>query len=291
MKTAYHWIRACRVHQWVKNTFVLAPLLFSGRLGDPEAVMRGIGAFFSFCFLSSSIYLFNDVMDRERDRLHPKKMKRPIAAGLISVPAAIVVGVFLLVGSVTAAFAIDWRFGAIALTYVANNIAYTFVLKHKVIADVISISLGFILRFVGGAFAIDAELARFFMVTTFSLSLFLAFGKRRTEVAQLGEQARSARPVMLSYDIPKLNASLAMTCTLTIMSYLLYVTAPETVARHGTNALIVTTPIVVYGLLRYMFKVMEGSGGGPTEIILKDKILVLTGALWLLTVMICLYAI
>jgi len=284
------WLKQLRPHHWVKNVFILAPLVFSGGLADPEAVTRAALFFASFCMLASAVYVFNDVLDRERDREHPKKRHRPIAAGRIGLAQAWTGSLLLVAGGLAVAASLGWKPLLVAAVYIANNVAYCLVLKTKVVADALSISIGFMLRFIGGAFAIGVEPSRWLMVCGFALSLFLAFGKRRAELVQMGERAGTSRPVLLVYDPAKLDSALSVANALSILSYLLFVTDPEGGGRYGDGVLVYTLPLVVYCLIRYMFKAVEGAGTGPVEILLKDRAFVAAGALWFVIVLIALYA-
>ena len=283
------WVKELRPQHWLKNIFVFAPGLFSGQILNLSKSILLIEAFVAFSILASAVYLFNDVMDIQKDRMHPIKKDRPIAAGIITTQSAVVVSVILCAAGIYLSYTINSYFLLIVVMYLLNNVAYSVIVKEKVIADILSISIGFMLRFIGGAFAIDVDYSRWFLVCSFSLSLFFAFGKRRTEVQAIGEGITSTRRVLESYSIEKLDMCLAMTCALTITTYMMFTTAPETIALHKSKALIYTVPIVVYSLLRYMYKVIEGKGSGPVEILVTDKAFILSGIVWLLMTFTILY--
>jgi len=291
LKIMFLWLQELRIHHWVKNLFVFAPLIFSGNLRNLHAIKQSTLLFILFSFLSSSVYISNDLIDIKNDRQHPKKKNRPIAKGLIPKASAVIVSLLLMVMSLGMA----WKFSAIVffvlLAYLANNFLYSLYLKNKVIADVLSISIGFMLRFLGGSFAINEEPSRWLLVCGFSLSLFLAFGKRRAEIELLNHslKGRDIRATLEVYDKDKLNTALAVVNSICIITYLLFVTDPETISKHQSAKLIYTVPIVVYGLFRYMYKAQEGEGTGPVEIILKDKAFIGAILLWFGMIFLILY--
>lgn len=283
-------VRLCRPKQWAKNSFVLAPLLFSGALFQPSQWLLASIAFGCFCLLSSAVYCLNDALDAKADRAHPRKRLRPVASGRVSVAAAVLLSV-ALVGS---AVGIAWQtlplyFLVFAALYVANSVVYCWVLKHRAIVDVLCIAIGFVLRILAGCAAIAVEPSSWIVVCGFTLALLLGFGKRRLEVGML-RQATEFRPVLLSYSVEKLNLMLGITCSMCLMSYLLYTVSPETMHLHHTNKLVYSVPFVAYGVFRYLFKVQEGQHDGPVEVLLKDPVFTLNGLLWIGSIVIILYA-
>jgi 4-hydroxybenzoate polyprenyltransferase len=281
-------VRLCRPRQWAKNSFVLAPLLFSGRFSSLDFVVQSLAAFGVFCLFSSAVYVCNDVLDREADRQHPRKCRRPVAAGRVTPWAAFVLGCVLLVLGMAIGLVLPPRFVFFAGLYLANSLLYCFYLKNKAIADVMVIAAGFVLRLLAGCAAIVVVPSSWMLVCGFSLALVLGFGKRRTEVARLGIRTE-VRPALESYDVAKLDTLLAISTAITLLAYMLYTVAPETVARHGTHELIYSVPLVAYGLFRYLFKSQEGRGDGPTDILFQDRVFPLLGLLWVGTVAFILY--
>lgn len=285
------WFKEFRIHHWVKNIFVFVPLFFSGKFININDVLKSLYFFILFCLLSSSVYILNDIADLKKDQAHPTKKNRPIAAGQISPLAACIVAIILCSSGLSLAFLINLGALLFLLTYFGNNLLYILYLKHKVIADVISISIGFMIRFIGGAYVINVVPSRWLLVCGFALSLFLAFGKRRTELelinGNLNEKA--IRPALESYSKEKLNSALSVVNSLCILTYILYVTDPATINIHQSNQLIYTVPIVVYCLFRYMYKVQEGKGSGPIEIIFKDKAFIGAILSWCVLVFVILY--
>lgn len=281
-----NWLKAIRVKHWIKNFFVLAPFLANYRFGYNEYLFKSLVGFFLFSFLSSAVYLFNDVIDIESDRLHPEKKSRPIAAGNVSVKQAICVSLLLAIASLVTAYKLNYFFFLCLVGYTANNLLYSFWLKQKTVIDIISIAVGFVLRTYAGGVIIGITVTNWMITCVFCLSLLLGFGKRRTELENLQEEAKKTRKVHESYDIPKLNLLIGVSSSVTIVTYMLYSLAPETRALHNTDNIIFTTPLVVYCIFRYLLKIQEKDrGGGPVEIILRDKAFCIAGLLWLASLM------
>ena len=231
--------------------------------------------------------LFNDAIDAARDRAHPKKRHRPIAAGRITSSFAFLMASVLAVTAlVGGALAVSWQFAVVGALYVANNIVYSTWLKDKAIADVMSIAAGFVLRLVAGAVAIAVTPSAWLIVCGFNVSLLLGFGKRRTEVGL--EHAHSYRQSLSIYTAEKLDVLMAVSATLSIVTYMMYTLAPSTVRIHGTEQLIYTVPFVMYGVFRFVFKSHEGKGSGPVEILTSDWVFVLNGVLWVAAVLVIL---
>lgn len=277
--TLHDWLSSLRPKHWLKNAFVLAPVLFSEHYTEPRLVLAALGAFVIFCPLASAMYLINDVVDRASDARHPRKRLRPIAAGRIGIGSALAVAVVLMILGVTASLAYSPKFTFFVVVYLANTLLYTLWLKHKVILDVLLIAIGFVLRLEAGCAAISVAPTPWLIVCGFSLALVLGFGKRRAEIATADVPLR-ARPAMQSYDTAKLNIVLSTCTAVCLVAYMLFTVAPETIARHGTDRLMYTVPLVAYGLFRYLFKVMEGAGDGPTEILVSDPVFFITGLIW-----------
>lgn len=283
------WADQIRIKHWIKNVFVFSPLIFAEQFLELGPLLKSILSFVIFCLLASSIYILNDIIDIENDKNHPVKKHRPIASGDISKKNAWWVSFFICLFGFSLCSLSNLSFFIIAIFYVLNNLAYSLYIKNKVVADVISISIGFMLRFLGGAFVIEVEYSKWFLICAFSLSLFLSFGKRRTEIEMLGEGSLKTRLVFESYTKEKLDTALATACSMCILTYMLFAVDIETVEKHQTTLFVYTVPIVVYCLLRYMFKVQEGKGVGPVDILFKDKAFVLSGICWLIMSLLILY--
>lgn len=275
------FLEALRPHQWVKNLLVLAPLLFTKRVGETSAWGQALLAFACFCGAASAIYLLNDLRDREEDKRHPKKRLRPIPSGRLPVPAAW--GLFVAMLGATAALAAvldregHW-FMLWPASYLVLNIAYSFGLKRLVIVDCMCIALGFQLRVQAGAAAIAVEASHWLLLCTFFFALFLAFCKRYEELGRQVEASGQTRATMSDYSVAFLNMLIGPLAALSILSYALYTVSPETVARHGTDRLLYTVPIVTYGVFRYLFLVYRRSeGGDPASLLFRDLPLIVSG--------------
>jgi 4-hydroxybenzoate polyprenyltransferase len=276
-------VRAMRPRQWIKNGFVLAPLLFGRRLTDPHAVWDGVLAVAAFSLLAGALYVVNDVLDAPCDRLHPEKRRRPIAAGLLS-PSAALAGA---AASILLALGISVRLGTgfllVAGAYSGLTLLYSTLLKSVVIVDVMAIAAGFVLRVVGGAAAVRVEASHWLLICTFVLALFLGFTKRRQELVQAAGAAASQRPVLGEYSIGLLDQVNLVLMGTAVVCYMLYAVAPETVARFGTDKLLYGTVFVFYGLMRYLLLLgRPGARENPGEMLLKDRALTAAVAGWVL---------
>ncbi len=272
-------LRALRPQQWVKNVFVLAPAAFGQRFDETSIARVGV-AFGLFCAASSAVYLLNDVRDRDVDRLHPEKRRRPIAAGELGIPAA------LLSAAVLAAVALGgawFGLGSAATTlvlaaYVAIQVAYSLGLKRVVVVDVLAIASGFVLRLLAGGCAADVPQSQWILVCTIFVALFLALCKRRHEVVPLGIDAAEHREILADYPVALLDQLISALTAATIVGYTLYTVDARTARVYGLAHdgeappwLLATVPFVVYGLFRYLFLVHRRDGGGsPGETIGRD---------------------
>ncbi|HOV60539.1 MAG TPA: decaprenyl-phosphate phosphoribosyltransferase [Candidatus Hydrogenedentes bacterium] len=275
-------IRLLRPYQWTKNGVVLLPLVFAQEMGNPESVVRALAAAGVFCVLSCAVYVFNDLRDRELDRLHPDKRNRPLASGAVSVPLAIVLCGLLLASGMTGAVLLGGRFALVAGGYVTLMAAYSLGLKHLLLIDVLSVAMGFVLRATGGAVAIDVRFSNWLVVCTLFLALFLALGKRRHELAILDADAKEHRAVYDDYTVDFLDAMILLVAGAAMVCYTIYTCSQEVVSRVGTDKMYLTLPFVVYGLGRYLWLLRLGKDGGdPSRTLLRDYPLMLTVALWL----------
>lgn len=295
MSKAGYYIRAMRPLQWSKNFVVLAALIFSRNLFHPELAVRSLEAFGIFCMLSASIYIFNDLLDYERDRVHPVKSRRPIASGKVSRRGAIIFGVVLGAGGLVLASLLGWGFFRVGLVYYFLMIAYSLGLKHAVVLDVLMISIGFVLRAIAGVEVLKhieagVVISPWLLVCTLFLALFLGFSKRRHEITLLSEEAAKHRKSLDDYTVEYLDAIIAVVTAATLIAYSIYTIWPATVAKFETAGLIYTVPFVVYGLFRYMHLVIvRHKGGSPSEILVSDIPLVVDIVLWLVVAGLVLY--
>jgi 4-hydroxybenzoate polyprenyltransferase len=271
-----------RPEQWLKNGFVLAPIVFSGLIGDPDAWLRTLLAVAAFCAASSAVYLVNDVIDREADRSHPIKQNRPIASGDVSVTTALVVAVLLLTAAAVVSVWLGGWFPAVLAAYVSLVLLYSVLLKRAVFLDVLVVAAGFVLRVVGGAVAINVPVSRWILVVTYLLALYLALGKRRSELVLLGREAGTHRVVLGHYTLPMVDQAISVVLGATVVAYALYTVAPETVAKVGSEGMLATVPIVLYGLFRYLYLLHRHElGGSPTRALLTDRPLLVCVVVWL----------
>ncbi|HRC84205.1 MAG TPA: decaprenyl-phosphate phosphoribosyltransferase [Thermoanaerobaculia bacterium] len=278
-------LRTMRPVQWVKNLFVLAPLVFAHRLGETSWMLRALLAFCAFCAASSAVYLFNDLRDREEDRKHPTKRHRPIAAGTLSVPGALVAALALAGFALGSAWFLGGWFTLTLGIYLAVNLLYSVGLKHVVILDVMAVASGFVLRVIAGAMAIQAVISSWLVLCTTFLALFLAFSKRRHELVLLAEGAPDQRRVLTHYSPAFLDQMINVVTASAVIAYALYAVAPETVAKYGSEGLIFTLPMVLFGIFRYLYLTYQKtSDRNPTEVILRDWPFVVNVALWGLAV-------
>ena len=260
-------VREIRLKQWIKNFACLAGLIFSGRLFWLRSDLQSALGFLSFCFASSSVYILNDIIDREKDRQNPRTASRPIASGELSVGLAVAVLACLVVGSNAIAMILGSHCVLVVNAYLALNVVYSTRLKRAVIADVMCIAFGFVLRVLYGVYAVAAVPTPWIVLCMFFLALFLGFAKRRGELSSLAERTHLARPVLRKYSEAYLDTLLMVTATLAILCYAMF-----TVTAHKNPTLIVTIVPVVYCIFRYLLQVMMHSKGeSPNSILLTDK--------------------
>jgi 4-hydroxybenzoate polyprenyltransferase len=272
--------RTMRPKQWTKNVFVLAALVFDKKLFAPHFLFNALAAFGLFCAISSAVYLVNDLADVEKDRLHPAKRNRPLAAGQLAPGAAIVAALVLILASMVLSYLLDPQFAIIAGAYLLLMILYSFWLKNIVVIDVLTVAAGFVLRVAAGVVVVQA--ARFspwlYLCMVFG-ALFIAISKRRHELVLLNENANAHRSIFDEYNLALLDDMIRMVTASTAMAYSLYTfSAPN---LPGNHAMMLTIPFVLYALFRYMYLVqVKGKGGAPEDLILEDKPLLLAIALW-----------
>jgi len=263
-------LQSLRPAQWTKNLFVLAPLLFARRLSDPGAVGAALLAFACFCAAASAVYLFNDLRDRERDRAHPLKRHRPLASGRLAPGAAAAAALLLAAAAAAGAVRLGALFGLALGTYLAVNVLYTLALKRLVILDVMAIAAGFLLRVLAGAAAIAVAVSHWLLLCTGFLALFLGFSKRRHELL-LAPGAADGREVLAHYSPAFLDQMINVVTASTVVCYALYAVDAQTVAKFGSERLILTLPMVLFGIFRYLYLAYQVQDPrSPTEAILTD---------------------
>jgi len=275
-------LQALRPKQWTKNLLVFAGVVFSQHARDPVLLVRAVGGFVAFSLLASAVYIVNDLKDVDADRLHPKKRHRPIASGALSPAVAWTVVPLLLVAVAALCSWLGFGFLLVLAAYLASNVAYSFGMKHQVIMDVFLIASGFVLRAVAGVellkpVAPETQLSAWLLVCTFFGALFLAVSKRRRELMNAGSLAPDQRAVLGTYTPELLDRMLTIAAACTLMSYALYTIWPATVAKFGTEALIVTVPVVAYGVFRYLHLVrVSEMSEDPSLVLLADRPIQLT---------------
>lgn len=282
-------VRTMRPRQWVKNLFVLTPLVFAKELFSPAAAVRAFGGFAAFCLLASAVYFVNDLVDVLADRAHPVKRNRPIASGVLPTEAARHFAIVLVVVALGASVALGWAFLACAVVYLVQNLAYSLKLKKIAYLDVLSIAIGFELRVVSGSYAAQVPPSVYLLVVTFLLASFLGLGKRMHELNQ-GERAEKQRAALKAYDPRVLSALLYVTAAATLATYVVYTLDPSTRHMFGSDYLIVTAAFSVFGVLRFIHLVRRNvTAESPTEEMLRDKPFLVNLALWAVSIVAVIY--
>jgi 4-hydroxybenzoate polyprenyltransferase len=280
-----------RPRQWPKNAFVFVALLFDGKLFDPPSVLAVVEAFVLLCLMSGAVYLMNDVVDIESDRLHPIKKNRPLPSGRLSPRVAIGASILLAVASLVAGFFLSPGLAFILFLYLASQIAYTFKLKHVVLLDVLTIAAGFVLRIAAGVAVIEVErFSPWLYVFGGFLALFMALGKRRAELVLLGADAGNHRAILQDYNLDLIDRLQGIVTTSAVVAYSLYTFLAEGLPEN--HAMMLTIPFVLYGIFRYLYLIhILGEGGAPEEILLRDRPLQITLLLYGMMVFVALYLI
>ncbi len=285
MKKIWYLIVSMRPKQWTKNLVLFAGIVFSKRFTDPELVRLSLYGFIVFCGLSGAIYILNDLFDRERDREHPKKNTRPIAAGKIGPGLAAGFAVLLIVVLLPLSWTLGREFFLLAAAFVGVNLAYSVVFRNVVILDVIAISFSFLIRAGAGVAVLhpvlpDLEFSPWLWICTLFLSLFLAICKRRNEITHL-VAAGDHRVSLKDYSVTLLDQLVSLSATASIISYSIYTVWPSTVLKFGTKDLVYTIPFVVFGIMRYLFLVYSRhEGGDPSGVLLTEKAIIIDVFLW-----------
>ena len=292
------FLQIMRPLHWTKNVFVFAALIFGKKLIGPTnevfaAVGGAVGGFFCFSLAASAIYIFNDIIDRETDSLHPEKSQRPIAAGTITVGSAEAISVLCAVAAILGSYLLGSKFVIIILIYIGLMVLYSLLLKRMIILDCVTISIGFCLRAIAGVVVLkDPEvfISPWLIICTFAVCLFLAFSKRRSEIAQLGENSESFRKTLAGYTPELLAHMLNVTSGLAIVCFLLYAMDKRTLDIFGTNNLVYTTPMVLYCVFRFSALIQKGKYSGPVQLILSDRPFQVGFVLWVLACIGIIYA-
>lgn len=275
-------IELIRPKQWIKNMFVFAAILFAGELFHFENLIKSLVAFFAFCGVSSAVYIINDITDVESDRVHKEKRFRPLASGAISVKSAQIFFIVIAVFTILLSLRLNTGFQIIVAAYFLINLIYSLKVKDVVLLDVFFISAGFVGRVVAGALAINVPLSSWMLLTTIFISLFLAISKRRAELSQVeAGKIEKQRKVLSQYDIVFTDQINTIAATGTIICYALYTVSEKAVKTFQTDALIYTTPFVIFGIFRYMYLLHKKNlGESPSSIVTKDIPIIITTVLW-----------
>lgn len=273
-----------RPYQYIKNVFIFLPLFFALKITQIDLLINALIAFIAFSLTASAIYILNDYHDIEDDRLHPKKRTRPLASGTIpKFQACFLMIVLFLIGFVLMA-SISFYAVAVQLAYVLLNIAYSFHLKHVSIVDISIIAVGFVLRLFVGSAVTDVPLSMWIVIMTFLLALFMALAKRRDDVLIYLDTGKKMRRVIDGYSLQFLDTAMAIMASVVIVAYINYTTSPEVVARVHNDYLYLTSFFVIVGILRYLkIALVFKNSGSPTRIVLRDRFIQLTLAMWIIS--------
>lgn len=290
-------IKLLRPYQWLKNLFVFAPVFFNGSVLDIDYLLPSFMVFFSFCMAASSIYCFNDIYDAETDRMHPIKRNRPIASGAVSKNMGYCLMIICLVLSIIMIFSFCWHSDSariiifiLILFYVLLNIAYCVWLKHKAIVDVFIIAMGFVIRIYAGGAATGIELTNWLVLMTFLLALFLAFAKRRDDVAMYETTGKVVRDNITRYTLDYMNQVIGIIASVTMVCYIMYTVSPEVIDRFHSSKIYLTSVFVLAGIVRYLQVTMvDVKSGSPTKVLLHDKFIQSCVFGWILSFVLIIY--
>ncbi len=286
-----------RPKQWTKNLVLFAGLMFSEKslLFTATGWLHGLAGFFLFCGLSGSVYLLNDLADIEKDKLHPEKSKRPIPSGQISITEAKTALLLLLFICLAGSYKLSGLFFSTALSYFMLNLAYSFKLKHIVILDVMCIAIGFVLRAVAGVAAlkhIDSGIyiSHWLLISTLMLAMFLGLVKRRQEISKLQEEASKHRKILEHYSLAYIDQMTSILAATSILTYSFYTVSADTIEKFHTTNLIYTVPMVIYGIMRYLYLIhIKSLGDNPSEVVLNDRPMQINLLIWVITIFIVIH--
>lgn len=278
-------IKLLRPKQWIKNSFVLAAIIFSGNFLKTNVLIKNIAIMFMFCLASSCVYILNDIIDVEKDRCHPKKKFRPIASGDVSVKLAVILGIILTLIVIICSYKISSLALIIILSYLFLNIFYSFKLKHIIIIDVMVITLGFVLRIECGSVVTGVSLSPWLILCTILLSLFLALNKRKSEIIELNTKGASHRKILEEYSVELIDRMLNLVTPAILISYCLY-----TFNSIQNRNMMLTIPFIIYGIFRYEYLMSKNNAGGkPEDVFFKDKPFLINIILWGISILSIIY--
>lgn len=276
------YMRLLRIHQWIKNLFILLPVFFGQKIQDTTLYLDLVLGFLSFSLVASSIYIINDCRDLEEDRLHPQKCQRPIAAGVISPSKALVICAMLIICGGAIAYLLTSMFFVVVLGYFTMNICYSYKLKHIALVDITTIATGFLLRIISGGIIGQVYISQWILLMTFLLALFLGLAKRRDDVVIYQKTEQKMRKAIDGYNLEFINAAMVMMGAVTIVAYIMYTVSPEVTNRIGSNYVYLSSFFVIIGVLRYLqISFVENNSASPTKILLRDTFIQFTILAWL----------
>lgn len=283
-------LRLLRPHQWVKNVFVLIPAFFAGKVGllasDPKLAI----AFVSFCLMASAVYIFNDIYDVEKDKLHELKRSRPLATGAVSIQTAIILMLILAALAVGTSLLVGLTYFYVIAGYFVLNLVYSLVLKHVSLIDISLIAVGFVLRVLAGGIAAQVPISKWLILMTFLLASCLALGKRRDDLL-LDVDKHDLRPSLKGYTLPFIDTCLMVLGGTTIVCYVMYTVSEDVVKRLHSDHIYLTSVFVIIGILRFLqIAIVEQKSGSPTLILLKDTMIQAMIALWFISFFVIIYA-
>lgn len=283
-------VRLLRPHQYLKNLFIFLPLFFAADFFHPSMLLNAVFAFIAFCLAASACYIFNDYLDIEADKKHPKKKFRPLASGQVSKNEAKIFMIILPVMALIIAIFINTLTCVLIVWYLIQNVLYSLKLKHIPIVDVFIIALGFVIRVLVGGTATGVEISMWIIIMTYLLALFLGLAKRRDDVVLFEETGKMARKALEGYNLVFLDTAMTIMTSVVIVAYIIYTVTNDTINRFGTDKLYITTIFVLLGIIRYLqITLVEKNSGSPTEILMKDKIIQLSLLGWVATFGIIIY--
>lgn len=286
------YIKLLRPKDWAKNLFLFVPTFFAGKMFNLYKFELLIGGFFAFSFLASSIYILNDYRDIESDRKHPTKCKRPLAAGTVRKPVALVICFVLFAAGMLISYFLDssGKFLFIASLYYILNIGYCFGLKNVSIVDLIIVATGFVLRVKGGSILAEVDLSHWLTIMTFLLAIFMAIAKRRDDVMLKASTGQDMRKVVKGYNLEYLNLMLGLICAILIVTYINYTTSSAVLYSQFGHRIYYTALFVIAGIMRYLqITFVQNKAGSPTEILYKDRFIQVTLLLWIASFFFILY--
>jgi decaprenyl-phosphate phosphoribosyltransferase len=284
-------IKLLRIKQWIKNLFLFIPLFFAGDFFKSDKFEVLLAGFFAFSLLASGVYVINDYLDREVDRLHPKKKLRPIAAGTISLKSAWLIIIVLVIAGLGLALYLNPKFFYFLLFYFVMNLGYSFGLKHIAILDLFIVSFGFLIRIYSGGVLAEVGISHWLSIMILLLALFLIIAKRRDDIVIQSETGEVIRRSSKAYNLEFINSCLTLLSAVVIVAYVMYTVSPEVTQRFNSEYLFATTMFVIAGIMRYLqITFVEQNSGSPTSILFKDKFLVITIIGWIISFYVIIYA-